>query len=80
MIDLDLLPADRREAVATWLATSIGDCTSCGRPVLLTQGRRAEKKGYAHMACDQVENDGAAGAKEPQSAAVEARARRSDWG
>jgi len=48
---LNALPAERREAVRVWLATSIGDCTACGRSVLLTDPRAAGEGGFHHLDC-----------------------------
>ncbi|UTI65884.1 hypothetical protein NBH00_06635 [Paraconexibacter antarcticus] len=76
---LAALPEHRREAVVRWLSSEIGACAECSEPVLITQPHRAGKDGFEHITCNQ-----AVTVEEPEpeeiSPAVEARARRSDWG
>lgn len=81
---LESLTPVRRDAVIAWLATEVGICGSCGSPVLVSQPRRLGKTGVEHSACEQApsvtEPLAAAEPLEETSAAVAARARRSDWG
>jgi hypothetical protein len=76
---LEVLEPARAASVEAWLATSVGDCGSCGNPVLIVHPRRTEKDGsFAHISCDSIA--ATLTDAEPVSAAVEARGRRSDWG
>lgn len=45
------LPPERREAIAAWLQSSLGDCGYCGRPVTMTDKRRLEKDEPVHLEC-----------------------------
>lgn len=82
LMDLDPIAAafgeERRSAVASWLQESLTDCASCGKPVTRISPRRASGNGLEHMDCSSAVVETAP--DEPVSAAVAARARRSDWG
>lgn len=71
---------ERRDAVAAWLVESVGQCTTCEGPVRRIDPRRAESAGFAHLSCPTAAPPALAADDEPVSAAVAARARRSDWG
>lgn len=61
-----------------WMNSSLGDCVSCGSPILVREGHETQKAGLAHRQCspqDEVEE-----AAEALPAAVVARNLRSDWG
>ena len=72
------LAPDRREAVKAWLASSLGDCVSCGAPVLVSQGHETRDKGFAHRSCPDASAETAD--ESPLPANVVANAARSDWG
>jgi hypothetical protein len=73
------LPEVRRELVLNWLEESIGDCTSCAKPVRRNQPRNRDgAAGFGHIDCQSVA--AAPDLEEPEARAVAARARRSDWG
>jgi hypothetical protein len=74
-----LLPEGRRKHVLSWLEGSIGDCTSCAKPVRRNQPRKRDRDaGFAHIDCESAVPVQVA--SELESRAVAARARRSDWG
>jgi hypothetical protein len=80
-VQIEQLPPDRRQAVLTWLTGTLGECPSCGSPVRRTHARSTGKSGWEHRDCRSVAaGDAVPAPAEPTSAAVEARARRSDWG
>lgn len=70
---------DRRDAVRAWLEGSLKDCAACGFPVRPVDPRKTGKEGLQHLDCSKAPME-VAEAGEPVSAAVAARARRSDWG
>jgi hypothetical protein len=78
-IPLDAIPEHRRDAVARWLSTSVGDCGSCSQPVLTVHPRRTTKDGgLVHISCESV--SARPDTTEVVSKNVEANAARSDWG
>lgn len=74
---LSPLPPDRQVAVKAWLGSSLGDCDSCGAPVLVSQGHVTRGKGFAHRDCPDAASTSA---DAPLPANVVANAARSDWG
>lgn len=76
---LSTLPPERQQAVRAFLNSSLADCPACGRPVTPVSPRRLGDRGLEHLDCSAADQP-AVEPVEPVSAAVEARARRSDWG
>lgn len=82
LVERDLYAAlseHRGEAVVAWLGESVAECPACTEPIRRTDPYHGTKDGLAHLDCPQLSREPQA-APEPVSAAVAARARRSDWG
>lgn len=47
------LPADRRDAVKSWLGSAVGTCSICERPLLVSDPKVTPPKGKGpvHKAC-----------------------------
>jgi hypothetical protein len=71
---------NRGAAIVTWLGSSLSDCHKCGNPVRPVDPRKSDNDGMTHLNCKASSQDAGPTTSEPVSAAVEARARRSDWG
>jgi hypothetical protein len=79
-MSLGELPDGRRAAVLQWLRESVGTCANCGAPVTRTHARQAGQMGFVHVSCVDAKTPLEGRDAAPESAAVVARARRSDWG